>query len=74
MAMIANTEAKGKVTALLIQRLGKAGDFSYSVFWEDERGRQHCYQTTCDEFYAILERQGPATYQEPGYWSYEVQS
>lgn len=74
MRMIDEGTDERKVTALLIQRLGKAGDFSYSVFWEDERGRQRCYQTTSDDFYAILDKQGQATYQEPGYWSYEVQS
>lgn len=70
--MVTEATAKRKVTALLIQKLGDHGSSSYTVFWQDERGREHCYRTTSDDFFAIQEQAGTPAYTEPGYWTYEV--
>lgn len=74
MAMIAMTEtvSKRKVTALLFQPIGRDGAMVYRVYWQDDSGRERNYETTPDEFWQIQNDMGPASYTEPGYWTYEV--
>lgn len=60
-----------QVKALLIQPRGKDGGSVYTVYWQDERGRERHYTTQADEFWAIHERAGDASYTEPGYWTYD---
>lgn len=73
MIHMTETTSKRKVTALLIQPLGRDGEYLHRVYWQDERGREHNYTTEADEFWAIHAAAGTPSYTEPGYWTYEVQ-
>ena len=70
--MITMTDSKRKVTALLMQPMGRDGAMIYRVYWQDESGREKNYTVHSDEFWQIHEAAGQPTYQEPGYFSYEV--
>ncbi len=58
------------LNALLIQPIGATGH-TYSVFTENERGREQRREVTATEFWAIQEAAGEPSYTEPGYWTYD---
>ena len=55
-----------------MQLMGRDGAMIYRVYWQDESGREKNYTVDSDEFWQIHEAAGQPTYQEPGYFSYEV--
>lgn len=69
--MIAVTERKRKVTALLMQPIGRDGAMVYRVYWQDERGREKHTEVDSAVFWAIQDAAGDPTYTEPGYWAYD---
>jgi hypothetical protein len=70
--MITMTDSKRKVTALLMQPMGRDGAMIYRVYWQDESGREKNYTVDSDEFWQIHDAAGQPSYTEPGYWTYEV--
>jgi hypothetical protein len=60
-----------EVVALLEQPRGPEGISVYTLWTEDERGKQKSQEIDGFKFSRILELAGEPTYREPGYWTYD---